>query len=257
MKITDIKKASKNPCWEFKAAAKGIGELYIYGEIVSDKWDDTDTTAASFKKDLDALGDIKTLNIFINSPGGSVFQGQTIYSILMRVTAYKNAYVDGLAASIASLIPMAADKVFMPMNATMMIHNPWIFTMGNAEELRKDADVLDKISVGMLAAYMAKIKDKTSEEKLKELLDDETWLSAQDAFDYGFVDELIEEKQIAACCDKEIFAAYKNVPENLRSMLAEGDKHLSEAERQVIIDETRKSSEERKKYLEVRKNDFV
>ena len=235
------KNSPQKPFWDIKAAAKGVGEVYIYGLVTAYKWDDTDVTAADFKRDLDALGDIKTLNVYINSPGGSVFQGQAIYTILKRHTAYKNVYVDGLAASIASLVAMAGDTIFMPKNAMMMVHEPMnIIFMGNAQDFRKAADDLDKIGESMKASYMAKLDGKTTEEKLSELLAAETWLTAVECFEYGFCDELLDEKQIAASVDTELFARYKNVPENLLKMLQRGGEGLlNEADRRKLSEESK------------------
>ncbi|KIN79928.1 head maturation protease, ClpP-related [Clostridium botulinum] len=203
--------------WEVKNSTENenIGETYIYGDIVSYKWDDTDTTAKSFKEDLDSLGDIDTLNIYINSPGGSVFQGTAIYNIIKRHKAKINIHVDGVAASIASVIAMAGDTIFMPRNSMMMIHNPWTFAWGNANELRKQADDLDKIRESLIEAYLSKSGDKLSRETLIEIMDNETWLTAQECYDYGLCDELVEEKEIAASINTELFAKYKNTPKEL------------------------------------------
>lgn len=219
--------------WEIKAAAEKVGDIYIYGRIVGYRWNDDDVTAKSFKDDLDALGDIDTLNLYVNSSGGSVFTAQTIYSILKRHSAVKNAYVDGLAASAASFLIMAADKIHIPKNATMMIHKPMTYAFGNSTELRKEADVLDKVEVGMIAAYMSHIGDTITEEKLKELLDAESWLTAQECVDYGLADELIEEKNVAACIDSDLIARYKNVPEFLIQNRSES---LDEARAKKIIE---------------------
>ncbi len=226
--------------WEVKAAANDVGELYIYGDITSYKWDDTDITAKDFAEDLKALGDLKTLNIYLNSLGGSVFQGQAIFSILKRHSAYKNVYIDGIAASIASVIAMAGDTISMPKNAMVMIHNPWTFAMGNSADLRKEADALDKIRESMIVAYMDKIQGKTTEEELIDLLDAETWLTAQDCFDRGFCDELLDEKEIAASClDSKMLSNYKNIPDSLKN-LQKGADHLSDDEkRRKIIEESR------------------
>lgn len=215
-------KSSGKKFWEIKAAAEKTGEIYIYGRIVSYIWSNEDITATSFKKELEALGDIDTLDVYINSSGGNVFQAQAIYSILSRHSAVKNAYIDGLAASAASFLIMAADKIYMPKNATMMAHYPLAIAFGNAKTLRKEADALDKIAVGMIEAYMSHIGDKITEDKLKELLDAETWLTAQEAFDYGLADEIIEAKEVTACVDPELFKAYKNAPESLLKSLEGG-----------------------------------
>ena len=201
--------------WEVKAAGEKAGDVYIYGGIYSYKYNDEDVTAKSFREDLDALGEIDTLNIYVNSPGGSVFQAQAIYSIIARQKAEKTAYIDGLAASAASFLIMAADKIIMPKHSTMMVHNPLALVIGNANDLRHEADALDKIRVGMIEAYLAHTGDKLSEEKLKELLDAETWLTAEESYNYGLADELIDAKDIAACVDEDLFNRYKNIPKSL------------------------------------------
>lgn len=231
--------------WEFKAEAKGskVGELYIYGSIVPYRLDDTDVTAKSFKDDLETMGSIDTLNVYINSPGGSVFQGQAIYSILRRFRekATVNVYVDGLAASIASVIAMAGTTVTMPANAMMMIHNPWRAVAGNAAELRKAADDLDKIRVSLVEAYMERVSGKLSEDKLSELMDAETWLTAQECLDYGFCDQIVEAKDVAACVDPDVMAHYRNTPEMFRTTQAPATGRLSDQDRQARIDAAQKN----------------
>ena len=223
-----------------ESGGKRCRELYIYGDIVSHKWDDTDVTVKDFAEDLKALGDLKTLNIYLNSLGGSVFQGQAIYSILKRHSAHKNVYIDGIAASIASVIAMAGDTILMPKNAMVMIHNPWTFVMGNSADLRKEADALDKIRESMIVAYMDKIQDKTSEEQLAELLDAETWLSAQDCFDRGFCDEILDAKEIAASClDSEMLSNYKNTPDSIKNLQKGVDCLSDDGKRRKIIEESR------------------
>ncbi|ABS33643.1 Clp protease ClpP [Clostridium botulinum] len=219
--------------WEVKNSTENenIGEAYIYGDIVSYKWDDTDTTAKSFKEDLDSLGDIDTLNIYINSPGGSVFQGQAIYNIIKRHKAKINIHVDGVAASIASVIAMAGNTIFMPKNSMMMIHNPWTFAYGNAKELRKQADDLDKIRESLIEAYLSKAGDKLSRETLIGIMDNETWLTAQECYDYGLCDELVEEKEIAASINTELFAKYKNTPKELLNKTEKQNKPIKNTEK--------------------------
>lgn len=185
----------KKRFWSFKNEGKRP-ELYIYGVIDSMEWWGDEVTPNRFKADLDSLGDIAELDVFINSDGGDVFAGQTIHSMLKRHKAKVNVYVDGLAASIASVIAMAGDKVFMPRNAMMMIHNPWTMGFGNAADFRKIAEDLDNIRKSLIAAYTD--KSGMEENKLIELLDAETWLSADEAIAYGFADEIEQGKEIAA-----------------------------------------------------------
>lgn len=198
-----------------KMSADGEGEIFIYGDITRYRWDEEDTTANSFKEDLNALGDVSIINLYINSPGGSVFEGVAIHNMLKRHKAKVNVYIDALAASIASVIAMAGDTIFMPKNAMMMIHNPWTFAMGNAKELRKVADDLDRISVSAIETYLQKAGDKLDEDTLKQMLDDETWLSADEAFEYGLCDVVQEANEMAASISEDLFAKYKNVPKQL------------------------------------------
>lgn len=228
--------------WEFKNAANKSGELYIYGVITSYKWDESDTTAQSFKNELEALGDIDTLNVYINSPGGSVFQGQAIHTILKRHKAAVNVHIDGIAASIASVIAMAGDKVYMPKNAMMMIHKPWNVIAGNANALRKAADALDKIEESVVEAYLSKTGDAVSQEKLSQMLDDETWLTAQECLEYGLCDEVVEAKEVAACIDAEVIAHFKNVPESLKNAMKKPDvAQISQEDREKMIAESQES----------------
>lgn len=243
-------KNSKKRFWEFKNAANQTGELYIYGNIVGYRWNDDDVTAKSFKKDLDDLGDIGTLNVYINSPGGSVFQGQAIHTMLKRHKAKVNIHVDGVAASIASVIAMAGDTVYMPKNAMMMIHNPWTFAMGNAKDLRKMADDLDKIADSIIEVYQDKTGELMSREKLVDLLDAETWLTAQECLDYGLCDQLTEASEAAACADPEFLSHFKNVPETLKSAVQQPEiRLLSEQERQIRIAASKESIENIKQFL--------
>ena len=202
--------------WKFKAAADKTGELLLYGSISNHSWWGDEVTPKQFKEDLDALGDIDMLNVYINSGGGDVFAGQAIHSMLKRHKASVTVYIDGLAASIASVIAMAGDKIIMPKNAMMMIHNPWTIAIGNAADFRKLADDLDKINESIKAAYLGKAAD-LEESKLIELMDAETWLTAQEAVDLGLADEIEESKAVAAALDKEFFGAYKNAPDWLKN----------------------------------------
>ena len=226
---------AKTPFWEVKAASEKVGEVFIYGDIVSEKWFESDVTAKGFQEDLEALGDIDTLNVYINSYGGSVFQAQAIYTILKRHPASVNVYIDGLAASAASLVAVAGDTVYIPENAMMMVHWPWSLAIGNASDLRREADALDKIGESMVAAYLAKTGDALTGETLAELLDAETWMTAQEAVEYGFADELVEAKEIAASGDPEWLKRYKNVPENVLEMAQKGDKPQEDSDLRAKI----------------------
>lgn len=189
--------------------------MYIDGEIVTDEYYDTDTSAAGFRDALKDLGDVKTINLHINSPGGSVFEGIAIYNMMKQNKAHVNVYVDGLAASIASVIAMSGDAIFMPSNSMLMIHNPWTMAVGNASELRKQADNLDKITESSIQTYLNQAGDKLDEEALRQLMDDETWLTAKEAVDYGLATEVIEANKAAASISKNFAQRYRHVPEQL------------------------------------------
>ena len=220
--------------WEVKQSTnKEEADIYIFGEIVSYKWDDTDTTAASFQKDLDEVGDVSQLTLHINSPGGSVFEGIAIGNMLKKHKAHVTAYVDALAASIASVIVASCDEVIMPENSMLMIHNPMLGIFGNAAELRKAAESLDQIAKPSITTYLAKAGNKLTEETIKQIMDDETWLSANEAFDYGLCDVVESANQMVACVNEKLFETYQKVPDKL--LRPAQTNALSDDERQKII----------------------
>ena len=185
----------KNKFYSLEKASDTEANLYIYGDIVNYRWDDEDVNANSLKNELEALGDLSCINVHINSYGGDTFQGLAIYNILKHHSAKVNIYVDGIAASSASIIAMAGDKVYMPRTALMMIHNCWTCVIGNADELRKTAEDMDKIAEAYKSAYMAKVN--ITKEKLEELLTNETYLTADECIEMGFADEIIEDEKMA------------------------------------------------------------
>ena len=150
--------------WELKqAASPGTLELYIYGDVEGDGYDwwrdeviRSETSANAFRDALAAHPNVTQIDLYINSYGGSVFEGTAIYNQLRRHPAHKTVYVDGFACSIASVIAMAGDEVVMPRNTLMMIHNMWMGAVGNAAELRKAADDLDVINDAGRQGYLEK-----------------------------------------------------------------------------------------------------
>lgn len=186
--------------WEIKqSASPNTLELYIYGDVEGDGYDwwnerviESETSANHFREELAKHPNVEQINIYINSYGGSVFEGTAIYNQLKRHAAHKTVYIDGFACSIASVIAMAGDEVVMPKNALMMIHNMWMCVNGNAAELRKAADDLDIINAAGRGAYMDKAGDKLDEAKLIEMMDSETWLTAEQCIQYGLADRYAE-----------------------------------------------------------------
>ena len=187
--------------WELKQAAEGGAlELYIYGDVEAEtfnweawRYEPSENSAQHFREELAKYPDASEIRIYINSYGGSVFEGTAIYNQLKRHPAHKTVYVDGFACSIASVIAMAGDEVVMPRNTMMMIHNMWSCVCGNATELRKAADDLDIINDAGRQAYLAKAGDKLTEEKLAEMMDAETWLTAAQCVEYGLADRLADQ----------------------------------------------------------------
>lgn len=185
--------------WEIKQQTEETLDLYIYGEVEPDGYDwwtdeviRSETSANFFREELAKHENVKQINIYINSNGGSVFEGTAIYNQLKRHPAHKTVYVDGFACSIASVIAMAGDEVIMPKNALMMIHNMWTCAIGNAAELRKAADDLDVINEAGRAAYLEKAGDKLTPEALAKMEDDETWLTAEQCIAFGLADRYAE-----------------------------------------------------------------
>ncbi|KAA1039194.1 Clp protease ClpP [Macrococcus equipercicus] len=197
-----------------KVLNESTADIHIYGAIESEGWF-SESSAQQFNDELKSLGDVSQINLYINSPGGDVFEGQAIYSMLNRHKAFVTVRVDGLAASIASVIAMAGDKIVMPNNAMLMIHDPWTFAIGNSREMRKVAADLDKINESIINTYLNKTNGQTTEENIRTMMQEETWLSADDAKAYGFIDEVTEAVKVAASIDREYAAKYKNTPKKL------------------------------------------
>ena len=179
--------------WLFKDEGEKSA-LYLYGEISTESWWGDEVTPKDFKKDLDECSG--PLDVHINSGGGEVFAGQAIYNMLKRYDGEVTVYIDGLAASIASVIAMAGDRIIMPANALMMIHNAWTIGAGNKGELRKLADELDLLDGTIRDVYAARSGGEA--QTFAEMMDAETWFTAEEALSAGLVDEVEENKTIAA-----------------------------------------------------------
>ena len=203
------------PCFKFVAAtADQPSVLSIYDEIGF--WG---VQAKDFISDLAKVSS-KVLNVEINSPGGDVFAGLAIYNALKGSGKEIVVKVMGVAASTASLVAMAGDKIIMPKNTFMMIHNPWSFAAGNADELRDTAATLDKIGASLLATYAA--RTGMSEDEIKPLLAKDTWMTADEALASGFATEVTENVTAKASFDmaradlptavRAVFAAAQGTP---------------------------------------------
>ena len=209
----NVTKTNNQSWYSIKAKANDTAEISIYDEIGF--WG---VTAQSFSKDLKALGNnLKQINLHIHSPGGDVFDGIAIYNLLKNHPANVTVYIDGLAASMASVIAMAGNEVIMPENAMMMIHKPWGIQGGDAEDMRKYADLLDKVENTLIPAYANKT-GKTPEE-LAEMLSAETWLNGKECVEQGFADKLAEPLVAMASIKSRKLEDFENMPKAIKDML--------------------------------------
>jgi ATP-dependent Clp protease protease subunit len=231
------------PRFAVRAAADDeSADLYIYDQIGGD-WFSEGITPKMVADALAEAKGAKTLNVYINSPGGNVFDGVAIYNEIRRFDARKVVHVDGVAASAASMIAMAGDEIVMAHNATMMIHEPWGLAIGNADEMRATADLLDKISDdAVLESYS---RTEQPKEQLKEWMKAETWMNASEAVERKFADRVTgpkkkEEKKeegAAAHAALGLKAALEN-PRDFERQLRDGA-GLSQAAAKILTAEAK------------------
>jgi ATP-dependent protease ClpP protease subunit len=194
--------------FDFRAQARGA-EIVIYDEIGA-----FGVPAKAFLDELKALGPVAELTVRINSPGGSVFDGVAIYNALKRHDAPITVWIDGIAASIASMIAMAGDEVVMPENAMLVLHDPSGLVAGTASDMRAMAEALDRMKAGMVAAY----RDKSGREDagIEALMAAEAWLSAHEALELGLADRIAQPVRMAAHFD---LSRFRNTPPQLAALL--------------------------------------
>ena len=201
---------------EIRNETETSADLCFFGDINSEslgewqKYYPEDKAPKDVQDFLDQLGDVEKLNVHINSGGGSVFGGIAIYNILKRHKAEITVYVEGIAASIASVIAMAGDKIIIPSNAQMMVHKPSSITWGNADDMRKEADILDGCQKVILNTYMQHAKEGITPDQINALIDAETWKNGEEWQEY-FDIEVSEESSVTAC-GSSYFDKYNNFP---------------------------------------------
>lgn len=191
--------------FEIKAAENGEATIYLYDVI--DSW--FGIGAESFAKALSEV-DANRIHLRINSPGGDVFDGRAIYTALKQHPAEIIAHVDGLAASAATYVALAADHVEMTDGAMFMIHKGWTMAVGNADEMRKTASLLDQIDVSIVKDYVK--KTGLESEQLMAWMAEEKWMDAEEAKSLGFVDSVFDGETVSNRFD---LSAYDNAPKNL------------------------------------------
>lgn len=174
----------------------GILNMYVYGKITSQSnWlsgSDSDVVTSDFIKDLQNHPGTERINVYINSPGGDVFAAAAIKNQLKTHPAEVHSYIDGLSASAAVGLSMGADVIHMSRSALLMIHNPSTKIGGEVKDFEKGIEILQKVKSTIVAIYME--KTNLSQDKIVELMDNETWLSADEALSMGFIDEIIEDQ---------------------------------------------------------------
>lgn len=204
--------APEKSWFQMKATSETSADIYIYDEI--GMWG---ISARRFTEDLISLGNINHINLHIHSPGGEVFEGIAIYNQLKNHNATITVYIDGLAASMASVIAMVGDEIIMPTNAMMMIHKPWGVSWGDANDMRDYADLLDKVENVLIPAYMEKT-GKTKEE-IEAMLGEETWLTAEECVEHGFANTVIEPVKAMASLSSKRIEEFKSMPNSLKNTL--------------------------------------
>ncbi len=195
-------------------------DIYIYDDVEGDSYNwwtgektESETSANHIKQVLESNQNATEINLYVNSYGGEVKEGLGIYNQLKRHPAQVNVYIDGFACSIASVIAMAGDKVIMGTNALMMIHHASMGCFGNAEELRKAANDVEVIDQASCSSYLSKAGDKLDETTLKQLLDNQTWLNANQCLEYGLIDEIAGQE------DKTIEAAQQRFKQSIQAQI--------------------------------------
>ncbi|UCP10242.1 Clp protease ClpP [Pseudomonas sp. MM213] len=198
-------------------AAERVIEVFVYGEIGG--WG---ITANQFVQDLRAMDDgVSPVIAAFNSIGGDLFDGLAMHNALSRLGERCTGRVDALAASAASVAVCGAHRVVIASNAMLMIHNPWTYAAGDAEDFRKVADVLDQTMEAIIAAYKAKAPD-IDEVELRRLVAAETWLTANEAVALGLADEVGDGVKVKACLGQgAVLQRYQHAPAELLAQLDE------------------------------------
>jgi ATP-dependent Clp endopeptidase proteolytic subunit ClpP len=218
--------------WTISAKSSSEIEILLYEMIGEDSWTGEGTTAKAFAADLKAAGkDIRKIHLRVNSPGGNVFDGLAIYNALLSHGGTVTATVDGLAASIASVIIMAAGEISVAQNGIVMIHNPSTMIAGDSNEMRKMADTMDKVKSSMITAYRRHTTHSVKE--IGALMDAETWMSAEETVEQGFAERISmpedDNADIAANFD---LSHFRRVPQQIAARCSRDD--ASEQRRRKI-----------------------
>lgn len=195
--------------------------LYFYGEIVSswwEAWDNSDKYPEAIRRFLDGLKG-ETLHIYVNSPGGAVFAGMAIYNMLSRYAGKKVVHIDGVAASIASVIAMAGDEIVMPSNTLLMVHKAIASAAGNSDEMLHFAELLAKVDESILSVYSKRLKNAAELEHVRELVAAESYLTAEETAGLFAGVNITEPIEMAACAKRDAAAIFAAAMETERLKL--------------------------------------
>ena len=233
--------------FDIRNQSDNSADIFFYGDILSNDseafWGYDEVVPSDVVKQLAELKG-KDLNIHISSAGGSVFGGMTIYNAISSLKCRKTVYVDGCACSIASVIAMVGDKIVMPNNSMLMIHPAFCSCCANAEGMRKQAELLEKIDGQILDIYKTRLRDDYNVEDLKALIEAESWLTAKECAEIFNNIELVDEQvEVFAKADKsDFFKNYKNIPSELLAQLEEEAKAEDE---EVVEDGCKKKPDDK------------
>ncbi|WP_080473428.1 ClpP-like prohead protease/major capsid protein fusion protein [Serratia marcescens] len=200
--------------FSIRASSQNTADISIYDEIGF--WG---ITARQFAEDLAALGPVSHINLHIHSPGGDVFDGIAIYNLLKNHSASKTVYIDGLAASMASVIAMVGNPIIMPENAMMMVHRPWGIAGGDADDMRNYAELLEKMETVLIPAYAE--KTGKSPEEITALLADETWMSGSECVAQGFADKVLSPVKAMAQIQSKRIEEFEHMPNSIKNMIVQ------------------------------------
>ena len=220
----------------------------IAGSIVdtdADRMTFEDVTPAQVNAFLNKLEQNEEAVLEITSYGGSVPAGLAICNLLKKASAEGHkttSHVIGIAASMASAIACACDELKIDSNALMMVHNPWTITMGNANDMRKEADTLDKYRDALLAVYRTKFN--VSDEVIKKMLDDETWIVGQQAESFGLKAEVIPTEEPLRIAASGKMPKFMNIPKSLKEIIMEKEEQMKQANDEVKEDVVEEKAEE-------------
>jgi len=216
-----------------RMAGSDVAEILVYDQIGKDFFSDG-IDAKEFRRQIKAVK-AKTINLRINSPGGSVTDAAAMAAALDDHPARIEVDVDGIAASAASVLAVVGDVVRMSASGLMMIHNPYAMTAGGSDEMRRMADLLDSVKGQILDRYERKAGKITPRDKLAQMMADETWFTGEEAVAAGLADEVTAARQVAACVSAEALAkmGYRRVP--AEKLQAWGEQQRAEHEKRRAV----------------------